>query len=472
MLADVWAFVTAHPFIVGTIAIALVFDFTNGFHDSANAIATVVATKVMTPAQALVMAAAFNFIGPFVFGLAVAATVGKGIINVSVIPAATLPTVIFAAVGGAIVWNLITWYVGLPSSSSHSLVGGLIGAGLAALGPAGIVMPKWAEAEAIGRFVLAGALGGLAAGVVMLVVSRARLPKATLAPLSVVGALGLGVLFVRATPLPILLSRAMIAWTFHLTVAALLGAFIAAILWMVTQKTMSVDLLPSAIGFGIPVALVLGALNGTLVLSGITKTVLFMVVSPVLGFLAGFLLMSLVTWVVQGLEPGPVAVGSKRLQMVSAAFYALTHGTNDAQKTMGVIGVLLIAGGATAASGTLVPTWVIIASATAMGLGTLFGGWRIINTMASKITHLNPAQGFAASAAGGVVLAGMADAGIPVSTTHAISGSIMGVGATRGASAVRWGVGRRIVGAWVLTIPAAAIVAFVAYYVVRGVTGG
>ena len=190
-------------------------------------------------------------------------------------------------------------------------------------------------------------------------------------------------------------------------------------------------------------------------------------------FFAGFLTMSAISWVALNADPSKVSSGSKRAQLFSSAFYALTHGTNDAQKTMGIIAALLVATGVVAGGKAFtVPTWVILASATAMGLGTLFGGWRIIRTMASKITHLTPIQGFAAETGGGVVLVGMAQAGIPVSTTHAITASIMGVGATKRASAVSWGMGRRIVGAWILTIPAAAIVGFVSYFVVRGVVGG
>jgi PiT family inorganic phosphate transporter len=344
-----------------------------------------------------------------------------------------------------------------------------VGAALAAIGPAGVILPKWSEVEAVGKYAVVGLLFGLLAGVVAWALSRRPIPRRAIVPMSVVGALGLGVLQVRALPLPAVAMGAIAHWTLVVAIAVLVGALAGAILWLVTQRAMGWSLLPVVGGFGIVISIALGVLTKGIVLGKLTATILFMVLSPVLGFLAAFLLMSIVAWVTLGSEPGFANAWSKRLQLVSSAFYALTHGTNDGQKTMGVIAVLLVAAaaGTASASSLPVPTWVILASATAMGLGTLLGGQRIITTMATRITHLTPAQGFAASAAGGVVLAGMAEAGIPVSTTHAISGSIMGVGATRGSGAVRWGVGRRIVGAWVLTIPAAALVAFITYSVLR-----
>ncbi len=469
MLEGLLGFVGAHPVITAAILVALIFDFTNGFHDSANAIATVVATKVLTPLQAVSMAAVFNFVGPFVFSFTVAATVGAGIIQIGTLSPELLPALVLGAVLGAILWNLITWYSGLPSSSSHALIGGLIGAGLAAAGPAGIVMPTWSEIVNIGRVALLGAVGGILGGVVAWVLSRTHWPRGLLWPTTAVGALAMGGLYYHANALPPEVWKKIIEYVLTMATMLLLGAIAGAVLWAATQQRMDWTLLPGFAIFGACLALIVATINKSLALGGITKTVLFMVVSPILGFFVGFLVSSAVAWIAIKQEAGRVASGSKRAQLVSSAFAALMHGTNDAQKTMGVITVLLIATGTIAASVKSLepPVWVVLASAGAMGLGTLFGGWRIIRTMASRITHLTPIQGFSAEVGGGVVLVGMAQAGIPVSTTHAMAGSIMGVGATRRATAVRWGIGRRIVGAWLLTIPASAIVAFATYSVLR-----
>ncbi|MFA5861046.1 MAG: inorganic phosphate transporter [Candidatus Thermoplasmatota archaeon] len=469
---DVTAFMGDHPFITGGILVALLFDFVNGFHDSANAIATVIATKVLTPAKALTMAAFFNFVGPFTFGTAVAAAVGGGILNGKGIPTDLLPIVVFAALTGAIVWNLITWYVGLPSSSSHALVGGLVGAALAASGPLGIIQPTWAEMIGIGKWTVLGALAGVGAGLVAFVVSRSRLPRPLLAPMGIVGAVAMGGLFYATHKLPKWAGDPRVFVEYGLTTLTILflGLIVGGVLWTITQQRMSLALVPGFALFGACVVLVIVVLMNMLPMTTITKTVLFMVVSPILGFFAAFLLMSLVSWLALRRNPGAVSKTSKRMQLFSSAFYALTHGTNDAQKTMGIIALLVLAaGGVSVAPGAKlpIPSWVILASATAMGLGTLFGGWRIIRTMASRITHLTPIQGFAAETGGGVVLVGMAQAGIPVSTTHAITASIMGVGATKRTSAVSWGMGRRIVGAWILTIPAAAAVGYVSFFILR-----
>ena len=469
MLEGLLGFISDHPFITAAIFVALVFDFVNGFHDSANAIATIVATKVLTPGKALILAAVFNFIGPFILGTAVAATIGKGIIQTTSIDTTLLPSIIFGALIGAIIWNLITWYVGLPSSSSHALVGGLVGAALAAVGPAGVVLPTWAEALGIGQFVVVGIVAGLVGGVAALGVSHLKLPRVLMLVLAIVGAGAM--LYIYYTNNAPRLDKWNDATGYVVTLFTMLviGAIGGTVLWVATQQRMSPRLIPGFAFFGVCVSLVVSVLTGDLKLGGVTKTIVFMVVSPVLGFFAGFLLSSAVSWFALRRDPGKVSTGSKKAQIFSASFYALTHGTNDAQKTMGIIAVLLIAAGSLASepgAALDIPTWVFLTSAGAMGLGTLFGGWRIIKTMASKITHLTPIQGFAAETGGGVVLVGMAQAGIPVSTTHAITASIMGVGATRRASAVRWGVGRRIVGAWVLTIPASALVAFISYYAV------
>ena len=319
--------------VVALITVALVFDFINGFHDAANSIATVVATRVLTPGQAVVWAAAFNFLAAFGFGTAVAKTVGSGMIDLDVVTS----SVIFGGLVGAIVWDLITWYFGLPTSSSHALVGGYAGAAIA-----------------------------------------------------------------RA-------------------------------------------------GFG------------SLVASGWTKTLVFIVFAPMMGMGLGLLLSVVCLWLFRGFSPARVDRWFRRLQLVSAALYSLGHGTNDAQKTMGIIaGVLLTAGYLKAFE---IPFWVVIAAHLAIALGTLSGGWRIVHTMGSKITRLQPVGGFAAETAGALTLFMATAFGVPVSTTHTITGAIVGVGATNRLSAVRWSLARRIVWAWVITIPAAAFVAALSYWI-------
>ncbi len=327
--------------VYGAIAAALFFDFVNGFHDAANSIATVVGTRVLRPLQAVGMAAVANFAGPFVFGTAVAATVGKGIIQ----PEFSTVYVILAGLVGAIVWDLVTWWLGLPSSSSHALIGGLVGS-----------------------------------------------------------------------------------------------------------------------------ALMVGGLQ-SLVFSGVERVLVFMVVSPSIGFAiaAGFGLAIL--YFLGRSVPGKVNRVFGRLQIVSASFFSLTHGANDGQKTMGVITALLIAGGMLQSEKFIVPLWVIMGAAVAIALGTFFGGWRIVKTMAFRLTNLKPYQGFCAETGGGAILTSMAWLGIPVSTTHAISGAIMGAGSTKRLSAVRWGLGRRIVYAWIITIPASAGLAAASLLLIRAITG-
>lgn len=328
-------------FIIFTIILALFFDFINGFHDSANAISTVVATKVLTPIRAVGMAAIGNLIGPVFFSTAIAATMGKGIIELKGVDPNILVTLIFSALVGAIIWDLITWYIGLPTSSSHALVGGLVGGGLAALG------------------------------------------------------------------------------------------------------------------------------SGSIISSGVEKVVVFMIVSPIVGMVAAFILTTIIIRAFYRVSPTKINRYFKSLQLFSAFFYSVTHGTNDAQKTMGIITVLLVAYGSLQTFN--VPLWVILAAHISISLGTFFGGWRIVKTMAQKITKLRPYQGFCAETSGGLVLASMAALGVPVSTTHVISSSIMGVGATDKLSAVRWGIARKIVGAWILTIPASAIMSFMTYFIISGI---
>ncbi|HYP42912.1 MAG TPA: inorganic phosphate transporter [Candidatus Nitrosocosmicus sp.] len=327
--------------IVGVSA-ALLFDFVNGFHDSANAIATVVGTRTLKPLHAVSIASIANFIGPFIFGTAVASTVGKGIIK----PEFSTTEVILAGLIGAIVWNIITWYFGLPSSSSHALIGGLIGS----------------------AFTSGGA--------------------------------------------------------------------------------------------------------ETIVFEGIQKTLVFMIVSPTLGFVVAFIFAILLVYFLRKRKPQLINRVFGKLQIGSSIFFSLTHGANDGQKTMGVITALLIAGGYLESKEFVVPLWVIVSAAGAIGLGTFFGGWRIVKTMAFRLTDLKPYQGFCAETGGGVILMGMAWLGIPVSTTHSISGAIMGVGATKRLSAVRWGIGRRIIYAWIITIPASAAIASLTLVAINNIFGG
>jgi len=321
--------------LVGLVALALVFDFMNGFHDAANAIATVVSTGVLKPQTAVAMAAVFNFIAIFVMGVHVASTVGKGTIDPNVVD----QYVIFGALVGAIIWNIITWIGGIPSSSSHALIGGLVGAAVAKSGT-----------------------------------------------------------------------------------AALVG-------------------------------------------DGLLKTVIFIVVSPVLGFILGSIMMLLVSWLFVRSTPRKVDTWFRRLQLFSAAAYSLGHGGNDAQKTIGIIWMLLIVAGVTNGTETMPPLWVIVSCYTAISLGTLFGGWRIVKTMGQKITKLKPVGGFCAETGGAITVFIATWMGVPVSTTHTITGAIVGVGSAQKMSAVRWGVAGNIVWAWIFTIPASAFMAAVAWWI-------
>ncbi|MES2959612.1 MAG: inorganic phosphate transporter [Pseudomonadota bacterium] len=324
--------------VVLLVVVALLFDFMNGFHDAANSIATIVSTGVLRPAQAVVFAAIFNFIAVFIFHLSVAATVGKGIVEPGVVDT----HVVFGALIGAIFWNVLTWYYGIPSSSSHALIGGIVGAVIAKSGA------------------------------------------------------------------------------------------------------------------------------GALLAGGIWKTVLFIFVSPVLGFLLGSLIMVLVSHLFRRARPSKIDRWFRRLQLVSAGAYSLGHGGNDAQKTIGIIWMLLIATGYVAQGASNPPFWVIAACYAAIAMGTMFGGWRIVKTMGQKITKLKPVGGFCAETGGAITLFLASGLGIPVSTTHTITGAIVGVGSTRRASAVRWGVAGTIVWAWIFTIPASALMAALAYWAGRG----
>ncbi|BEP47808.1 MULTISPECIES: inorganic phosphate transporter [Variovorax] len=317
------------------VALAILFDFMNGFHDAANSIATVVSTGVLKPGHAVLFAAFFNLVAIFIFHLSVAATVGKGIAQPGVVDV----HVVFGALVGAISWNLVTWYYGIPSSSSHALIGGIVGAVIAKTG------------------------------------------------------------------------------------------------------------------------------TGGLVASGIWKTVAFIFVSPFLGFVLGSMMMVLVAWGFRRATPSRIDRWFRRLQLVSAGAYSLGHGGNDAQKTIGIIWMLLIATGYASATDASPPTWTIVSCYAAIALGTMFGGWRIVKTMGQKITKLKPVGGFCAETGGALTLFLATALGIPVSTTHTITGAIVGVGSAQRASAVRWGVAGNIVWAWIFTIPASAFVAAIAYWI-------
>ena len=319
--------------VILLVLLALMFDFINGFHDAANSIATVVSTGVLRPTQAVAFAAFFNFVALFVFQLSVAATVGKGIVEPGVVDV----HVVFGALVGAITWNLVTWFFGIPSSSSHALIGGIVGSVIAKAG------------------------------------------------------------------------------------------------------------------------------TSVLLFSGVMRTVLFIFVSPLLGFVLGSLMMLIVSWVFLRTPPSSVDKWFRRLQLFSAGAYSLGHGGNDAQKTIGIIWMLLIATGYASAQETHPPYWTIFACYVAIAAGTLFGGWRIVKTMGQKITKLKPVGGFCAEAGGAMTLFLATSLGIPVSTTHTITGAIVGVGSIRRPSAVRWGVAGNIVWAWVLTIPASAFISAAAY---------
>jgi inorganic phosphate transporter, PiT family len=334
-------------YVLTIVAVALVFDFINGFHDSANSIATVVSTRVLSPGVAVVWAAFFNFVAAFVVGTAVAKTIGKGLIDVSVVD----PNVILGGLLGAIVWDLITWYLGLPSSSSHALLGGYAGAAIAKAG------------------------------------------------------------------------------------------------------------------------------FGALILGGWVLPVAFIVISPVLGMLIALGLTVTLSWLLKGAPPGPLDRIFRRLQLVSAGLYSLSHGANDAQKTMGIIVSLLVASQARFAgqagwlrsfylpSADHIPLWIILSAHASIALGTAAGGWRIVKTMGTRITKLRPFGGFCAETAGGITVLLASNLGVPVSTTHTITGAIIGVGAAQRLSAVRWGVAQRIVWAWILTMPMSAVIAALSYLI-------
>ena len=398
--------------VVMLVALAIAFDFMNGFHDAANSIATVVSTGVLKPTQAVVFAAFFNFIAIFVFHLSVAATVGKGIVQPGVVDV----HVVFGALIGAITWNLVTWYYGIPSSSSHALIGGIVGAVIAKGG--------------IGQLIA----GGILKTVAFIFIS----------PL-------LGFMFGS-------LMMVAVAWIFRRTRPSRIDK------WFRRLQLVSAGAYSLGHG-GNDAQKTIGIIWMLLIASGIVKTVAFIFVSPFLGYLLGSLMMVAVAWLFRRTRPGRVDKWFRRLQLVSAGAYSLGHGGNDAQKTIGIIWMLLIATGYTAASDAAPPLWVIVSCYVAIAVGTMFGGWRIVKTMGQKITKLKPVGGFCAETGGALTLFIATGLGVPVSTTHTITGAIVGVGSTQRASAVRWGVAGNIVWAWVLTIPASAFVAALAYWI-------
>jgi PiT family inorganic phosphate transporter len=382
------------PLLITGIVLALVFNFVNGLNDAANSIATVVATRVLTPLQAVLLAAFFNMVGPLVFTTVVAKTIGKGIVS----PGFMTTQVILIGLLSAVLWVGISSYSGIPISASHALVGGLIGSAVAFAGFEAILWPAAGTVVWLAVYAAAGAAaGGFILGLLGYLKGEENL----------YAVFGLGALC------------------------------------------------------GISLIIPFVTITRILPVSGILAILIFIVVSPVIGLLAAFLIGILVIRLFRNRNSRTMNFLFRKLQLLSAAFYSIGHGSNDAQNAMGVITAILVAGGLL--TEFVVPLWVIIISGSAIALGTFLGGWRVVETMATKITKLRPYQGFCAETGGGVVLAFVTAFGIPVSTTHAISGSIMGVGASRGYSAVQWGVVRRIVSAWILTIPLTAIFAYIAF---------
>jgi inorganic phosphate transporter, PiT family len=381
--------------VIAAIVLALIFDFFNGVNDSANATATIIATRVLQPIQAVGLAAVFNFLGPFVMGTAVAKTVGAGLIDTDF---ATTELVI-GALFGAITWTWLATHFGVPISVSHSLIGGILGAALYAGGADALVLPTSAEMQPVFDVIARGAIAGVVAGPALMALARGR----AYATAAIVGAFGVS------------------------------GLFLAAHILFLGLKV-----------------------------KGLFATVLFIAYSPLLGFLGGYVLNLAVLWLFRGAAPDRMRRGFGLLQLGSASFYALGHGTNDAQKTMGVIALVLFANGWI--TEFTIPFWVILVSAAAISLGTFIGGYKVVKTMGMRLTHLETHQGFSAETSSAVGLFFLAHFGVPVSTTHSIAGSIMGVGAVRGGRHVRWEVARTLFIAWILTIPAAAIMGYLAHW--------
>lgn len=380
--------------VLAGIILALMFNFVNGVNDAANSIATIVATKALTPLKAVILASFFNMVGPFLFSTAIAKTIGKGIVD----PTNLTTYVLLGAMVGAVLWVFLSSVFGIPVSSSHALVGGMVGAGMAAGGVGAILWPPLASVVTLISYCIAGALL---------------------------------VIFI----------------TFLLS---LIGDYD----W---KKNAGISIL-----VGITITVPLLIITDTLVIKGIFAVVIFIIVSPMLGMISSYLFGLLVMRLGRNQNPKKLNTAFRPLQIIAGSWQAIGHGANDAQNAMGVITAMLVAAGVL--SDFVVPVWVILASCGAIAMGTLLGGWRVVDKMANKITKIRPYQGFCASTAGGGVLTLMTAFGVPVSTTHAMSGAIMGAGATRGyTTAVKWGIVREIVAAWILTLPSAAVVSFLVF---------
>ncbi|TAJ44460.1 inorganic phosphate transporter [Methanofollis fontis] len=382
--------------IILGIALALLFNFVNGLNDAANSIATVIATRVLSPLRAVLLASFFNLVGPLLFTTAIAKTIGRGLVD----PVALTPLIILMAMVGAVIWVFFCSYFGIPVSSSHALIGGLLGAATAHAGIGSILWPSASLVSELVIMLVVGALLGIAVAILLSVTHGE-------------------------------------AWNRYILIGGLCGIAV------LIPILVAVDILP---------------------LSGILGVIVFMVVSPVLGFMAAYAFGVVIIRLFARSNSPLLNHGFKKLQIVAAAFQAIGHGSNDAQNAMGIITAMLVAAGML--SDFVVPLWVILLSCFAISLGTLLGGWRVVDMMANRITRMQPYQGFCASSAGGAVLSVVTAFGVPVSTTHAISGAIMGVGATKGYSAVKWGIVRDIVAAWIMTVPAAAAVAWGSYVLV------
>jgi PiT family inorganic phosphate transporter len=377
--------------ILAGIVLALLFNFVNGMNDATNSIATVVATRVLSPLKAVAMAAFFNMVGPLLFTTAVAKTIGAGIVA----PVYLTPFVIVIGLFSAVLWVYLSTHLGIPISATHALVGGLVGSAVAYAGMSVIILP--AGDTVLGLFLYA--------------------------------AIGAGI-----------------------------GMIVSFLIGRITKDELVLPtLVPGAI-FGAALSVPFVIITGLLKISGLFAIVLFIVLSPLLGFLITYIFsLFFIRWF-RNKNPKKMNFLSKKMQIFSSAFYSIGHGSNDAQNGMGVITAILVAGGML--TEFIVPVWVILICCAAIALGTLVGGWEVVKTMAKKITNLRPYQGFCAETSGGVVLSFITAFGVPVSTTHAITGAIMGVGATRGSSAVHWDTVRRIVVAWIVTIPITAISAY------------
>ncbi|MDD1699791.1 MAG: inorganic phosphate transporter [Methanoregula sp.] len=380
--------------ILAGIVLALLFNFVNGMNDATNSIATVVATRVLSPLKAVAMAAFFNLVGPLLFTTAVAKTIGEGIVA----PVYLTPFVIVIGLFSAVIWVYLSTHLGIPISATHALVGGLVGSAVAYAGMSVIILP--AGGTVLGLFLYA--------------------------------AIGAGI-----------------------------GMIVSFLIGRITKDEAILPVLVTGAIFGAALSVPFVIITGLLKISGLFAIVLFIVLSPLLGFIITYIFsLFFIRWF-RNKNPKKMNFLSKKLQIFSSAFYSIGHGSNDAQNGMGVITAILVAGGML--TEFIVPVWVILICCAAIALGTLVGGWEVVKTMAKKITHLRPYQGFCAETSGGVVLSFITAFGVPVSTTHAITGAIMGVGAVRGSSAVHWDIVRTIVTAWIITIPITAICAYGCY---------